>query len=115
MCLIRESLTLKDRNFQRTLELSEKLLMYLAEMDRYYRSWIGLAMILAADQVTMTTSTLDYAETLQSIRQQWQYPLTESFISKEVFDADKRGFLEVDWTFGLWELAHFKFGKRLFK
>jgi hypothetical protein len=106
--------TLRDRNFQHALELSEKLVMYLGEMDRYYRGWLGLAILLAADQVTTATSSLEYAAALQSIRSQWEYPLDESFVPKEHFDAHKRAFLEMEYAPCLWDVAHFPFGKQFF-
>jgi len=106
--------SLKDKNFLHVLELSEKLLMYLAESDRYYRAWLGLSLLLAETQVKQATSSLDYEATLQSIRGQWDYPLQTSFIPREHFDAHRREFLEIDYTFGLTDLARFKFGKPLF-
>jgi hypothetical protein len=36
---------LRDSNFQRLLGLSQKLLVYLGENDRYYRQWLDLAML----------------------------------------------------------------------
>jgi hypothetical protein len=106
--------SLKDKNFLHVLQFTEKLLTYLGEMDRYYRAWLGLSLLLAADQVKEVTSSLDYLETLQSIRAQWNYPLQPSFIPKEHFDGHRRDFLEIDWTFGLSDMARFKFGKPLF-
>lgn len=105
---------LRDRNFQHVLEFTEKILTYLSEMDRYYRGWLGLAILLSSEQVTQVTSSLQYAETLQSIRQQWGYPLAESFIPREYFEAHRKDFLDIMFTFGLTDLARFRFGKPLF-
>lgn len=105
--------TLKDRNFQHVLELSEKIIMYLAEMDRYYRGWLGLALLLAAYQVTTVTQSLDYAETLQNIRQQWEFPIDA--IPREYFYAHKREFLDIQFAPSLSYLAHFPFGKKFFQ
>ena len=39
-----------DGNFPRLLHVTHKLLTLIAEDDRYYREWIGLAILLARDE-----------------------------------------------------------------
>jgi hypothetical protein len=105
---------LKDRNFLHVLEFSEKLLTYLGEMDRYYRSWLGLALLLANDKVQAELSTLDYEETMASIYRQWQVPLKDG-VPIDLFDEYRRDFLNVDFAGTVWSKTQFKFGKKLFK
>ena len=39
-----------DGNFERLLRVSRKILVRLSEDDPYYRKWVGLGMLLAADE-----------------------------------------------------------------
>jgi hypothetical protein len=39
-----------DRNFENLLRISRKILVRLSEDDPYYRKWVGLAFLLAADE-----------------------------------------------------------------
>jgi hypothetical protein len=39
-----------DGNFERLLRVSRKILVRLSEDDPYYRKWVGLAFLLAADE-----------------------------------------------------------------
>jgi hypothetical protein len=39
-----------DGNFERLLRVSSKILLNVSERDRYYRTWLGLAYVLAMEQ-----------------------------------------------------------------
>jgi hypothetical protein len=63
--------TVKDKNFLRVLEVSEKLLYYLGEMDRYYRQWLGLFLLVTRDIVDNHAQTLNAEEACRQINGQW--------------------------------------------
>jgi hypothetical protein len=79
---------LKDRNFQRLLRLAEKLVLYLGENDRYYRQWLGFAMLKTKDALDSYLK-VSYGEFLEAVKNQWEIDLT-GVLPKEFFDAHKR-------------------------
>lgn len=85
---------LKDRNFQKLLQLSRKLLVYLSEDDRYYRQWLGLAMLLINDEVKTELEKLSFEDCLTLIKTQWDFDL-QGAVPKEYFDAHKEDFLNI--------------------
>jgi len=86
--------SLKDRNFQRFLNLSEKLLVYLGENDRYYRMWLGYALLLAGDEVKAELERLSMEDFLRLTEAQWEFNMRGAF-PKEYFDAHKQDFLNI--------------------
>ncbi|MGA3192473.1 MAG: hypothetical protein ABSD73_08180 [Candidatus Bathyarchaeia archaeon] len=85
---------LKDRNFQRLLQLSRKLLVYFSEDDRYYRQWLGLAMLLVRKEVSKFLETLSLEEFLALVFAQWHFDLRGA-IPEEHFSAHKEDFLNM--------------------
>jgi hypothetical protein len=85
---------LKDKNFLRVLRLSEKLLLYLGEMDRYYRQWLGVALLLAEDELKKAQESMTYEEFLKLVRDQWEFDVTGAF-PKEFFDTHKNLFQKI--------------------
>ena len=47
-----------DGNFERFLRVSLKIIAGISEDDRYYRAWLGLAILLARDEVILLTDDL---------------------------------------------------------
>lgn len=41
-----------DGNFERLLRVSTKILAQISEDDRYYRAWVGLAMLLVENELS---------------------------------------------------------------
>jgi len=58
-----------DRNFERLLRVSRKVLSRISEDDPYYRKWVGLAMLLAADE--WAGREKDPQRLKQLIKEQW--------------------------------------------
>ena len=85
---------LKDRNFQQLLQLSQKLLLYFGEEDRYYRQWLGLAMLLVKKEVDTWLETLSLAEFLPLVWDQWQFDMRGA-VPEEYFNAHKEDFLNM--------------------
>jgi hypothetical protein len=85
---------LKDRNFQQFLNLSEKLLVYLGENDRYYRQWLGYALLLAEDEVKAELERLSMEDFLTLTKAQWEFNMLGAF-PKEYFMAHKQDFLNI--------------------
>jgi hypothetical protein len=83
---------LRDRNFQGFLEFSEKLLVYLSENDRYYRQWLGLALILGKEEIRKLEVDLTYEEFLGLMKKQWEMNLRGA-VPAEVFHAHKEDFV----------------------
>lgn len=67
---------LKDRHFLNVLELSQKVLIYLGETDRYYRQWLGLFLLVIHDAVDMHAALLTVEEACSQINSQWEYGLS---------------------------------------
>jgi len=58
-----------DGNFERLLRVSRKILVRLSEDDPYYRKWVGLGMLLAADE--WAAREKDPQQLKRWIREQW--------------------------------------------
>ena len=80
-----------DGNFERLLRTSRKLLSWISEDDRYYRAWVGLAFILAGEE--MSCFNEEVPEVKRLIKEQWCTDL--SFLPDAVVAENKREFLEV--------------------
>jgi hypothetical protein len=85
---------LKDRNFQRLLQLSRKLLVYFSEDDRYYRQWLGLAMLLVRKELGHRLETLSFEECRWLVFSQWHFDLRGA-VSEEYFNAHREDFLNM--------------------
>jgi hypothetical protein len=96
--------TLGDRNFLNVLELSRKLLVYLADTDRYYRQWLGLFFLLVHDAVEEQQRTMRFEQFLKSEREQWELPMEGAF-PREYFNAHKRDFQQILLTNHLYNLC----------
>lgn len=86
--------TVQDKNFLRTLQLSEKLLYYLAEMDRYYRQWLGLALLLAEDALKRARVNMTYEGFLDLVRAQWEFDMQGAF-PREFFEGHRDLFQKI--------------------
>lgn len=86
--------SLKDRNFQRILQLSRKLLIYFSEDDRYYRQWLGLAMLLVRKELDDWLDALSLEEFQELVWMQWHFDL-KGAIPEEYFNAHKEDFLNM--------------------
>ena len=85
---------LKDKNFMRFLCLSRKILVYLGENDRYYRQWLGYALLLARDEVKAQLERLTMEDFLRLTKAQWDFDMKGAF-PKEYFTAHKQEFLNI--------------------
>lgn len=85
---------LKDRNFQRLLELSRKLLVYFSEDDRYYRQWLGLAIILVKRELAAGLNEFSFDHFLNLVQTQWQFDMRGA-VPEEYFNAHKEDFLNM--------------------
>lgn len=85
---------LRDRNFQRLLQLSQKLLVYFSEDDRYYRQWLGLAMLLVRKEVSAFFEALSFEEFQALVFIQWQFDIRGA-VPEEYFNAHKEDFLNI--------------------
>ena len=83
---------LKDRNFQRLLKLSVKVLLYFSETDRYYRQWLGLFMLLVSNEVDAELEKLSFKDFLALMEIQWEMNM-HGAVPKEFFEAHKKEFL----------------------
>ena len=61
-----------DGNFERLLRTSQALLTRLAEEDRYYRQWLGLFMILCAEEYQRFASEISPADIKRLCQEQWE-------------------------------------------
>jgi hypothetical protein len=84
--------TLKDKNFLRFLQLSNKLLTYLGDTDRYYRQWLGLFMLLMHDHIqSFQEGGLINDVAVHLTNAQWDYGLPEdNEFLLNLFSKDKR-------------------------
>ena len=80
-----------DGNFERFLRTSKKLLSWISEDDKYYRAWVGLAFILAGEEMDWFNE--EAQEVKRLIKKQWCTDL--SFLPDAVVAENKREFLEV--------------------
>jgi hypothetical protein len=85
---------LKDRNFQRFLNLSRKLLVYFSENDRYYRSWLGLFMLLVSDEVDAELAKLSFEDFLTLVKLQWETNM-KGAVPREYFNEHKKDLLNM--------------------
>ena len=58
-----------DGNFERLLSVTRKILVRLSEDDPYYRKWVGLAFLLAADE--WSAREKDAQQLKRWIKEQW--------------------------------------------
>jgi hypothetical protein len=81
-----------DGNMERFLRVQAKILMNLSEMDRYYRAWLGLAFLLAQDEVAGVDAS---PETLKrEIKRQWSFDV--DFLADKLFEGQLKGdFVEI--------------------
>ena len=86
--------SLKDRHFQRLLQLSEKLLIYFGEEDRYYRQWLGFAMLIVQDEVKAELRGLSLEVFENLVLSQWQFDMSGA-VPMEYFNAHKEDFLNM--------------------
>ena len=74
-----------DRNFERLLRLSGKVLTIIGEDDRYYREWIGLVILLAHEEYLNWLNTLTPQQIKYWCHAQWYGSpdcLSDSFIER---------------------------------
>lgn len=86
--------SLKDKNFLRVLQLTEKLLLYFGEMDRYYRQWLGLAFLLTEDELKRQREALAYEDFFGLVKAQWEFNMRGA-VPEEYFNAHKEDFLNM--------------------
>jgi len=79
-----------DGNFERLLRVSRKLLARISEDDRYYRAWLGLAFLLAQEEVDSFNEYVN--EIKQLIKAQWLTDL--DFLPDDAIILHRREFLE---------------------
>jgi hypothetical protein len=84
---------LKDRNFQHLLSVARKILLFLSENDRYYRMWLGLALILAHQEYQRALESLTREEFIRLHALQWELKLT--CITESHFQLRKSEFLDM--------------------
>jgi len=81
-----------DGNFERFLRVQAKVLMTLSEFDRYYRAWLGLAFLLAKDEVDAVDSSPEALK--REIKRQWR--LDVDFLADKFFEGQlKDDFVEM--------------------
>jgi hypothetical protein len=93
-----------DRNFERLLRVSAKVLVNIGESDRYYRAWLGLAFVLAREEYFAQLARLDAEDLVFEIKRQWLSDL--SFLSEKQINLDLEGFYEYAICNYLSNLAH---------
>ena len=64
----------------------------LAEKDRYYRAWLGLAYVLAMEEYFDQLEAAEPKDLVFEIKRQWLSDL--SFLPDRVVESDLEGFLE---------------------
>ena len=79
-----------DGNFERLLRVSMKLLGRVAEDDRYYRAWLGLAFLLAHEEIE--NLNLSAEQLLELIHKQWLADVR--FLPASYVEACKAEFVE---------------------
>lgn len=80
---------LKDRHFLNILELSQKILIYLGDTDRYYRQWLGLFLLISHDAIDNYVEKLTVEEACKQINSQWEYGVNQDVV-KLLFPEHKR-------------------------
>jgi len=79
-----------DGNFERFLRVGWKVLSRLSEDDRYYRAWLGLAFVLAHDEILHSGYSAKELKSL--IRYQWGINI--EFLPDAYVNANREEFLE---------------------
>jgi hypothetical protein len=79
-----------DGNFARLLRVSFKVLARISEDDPYYRKWVGLSMLLAADE--WAGRDKDPQRLKRQIKEQWHMDI--SYLSDELIAANADDFAE---------------------
>jgi len=82
-----------DGNFERLLQVTQALLTRLAEDDRYYRQWLGLFMILCAEEYQRFAHEISPADIKRLCQEQWEispYMLSDNLVAefREEFAKD---------------------------
>lgn len=81
-----------DGNMERFLRVQAKILMNLSEMDRYYRAWVGLAFLLAQDEMRAVDTLPEALK--REIKRQWC--LDVDFLADKFFGGPLKGdFVEI--------------------
>lgn len=86
----------RDRNFLNLLQLSERLFLFVGDIDRYYRMWLVLTFFLIHDELDQAITDLSLEEF-----QRWnlaQWCLSYPSVSRGYFNRNKREFLELSWA-----------------
>jgi hypothetical protein len=81
-----------DRNFERLLRVSAKVLINISESDRYYRAWLGLAFVLAREEYLAQLARFEPEDLIFEIKRQWLSDL--SFLSERQINSDLQDFYE---------------------
>jgi hypothetical protein len=84
---------LKDRNFQRFLSVTRKLLLFVGENDRYYRAWIGLGFKLIKEEYERAAGELTQEEFLRSYLEQWELKFPK--VHLDYFESNRSEFLDM--------------------
>lgn len=84
---------LKDRNFQHFLSVTRKVLLFIAENDRYYRAWVGLAFIAAKEEYACALKELSRDEFQRRHLEQWDFSFKS--VGEQYFEANKAEFLDM--------------------
>ena len=85
-----------DRNFERLLRVSAKVLVGVSESDRYYRAWLGLAFLLAKEEYFARVGAGCSADLVFEINRQWLSDL--SFLNEKQIRYDLEGFYQYSIT-----------------
>lgn len=81
----------EDGNFKRLMSVSAKILSQLSERDKYYRAWLGLLALVAAEEIDKIP--LSSEELLAEISVQWKEDLT--FLSPKIIESHRGEFISV--------------------
>ena len=93
-----------DGNLMRLLRVGAKVAVGVSEHDRYYRAWLGLAFLLAAEEYEAQFERMKPADLVFEIRRQWLSDL--SFLSEKQIRSDLNGFYDYAICNYLSNLAH---------
>ena len=90
--------------WMRLLRVGAKVAVGVSEHDRYYRAWLGLAFLLAAEEYENQFERMKPADLVFEIRRQWLSDL--SFLSEKQIRSDLNGFYDYAICNYLSNLAH---------
>jgi hypothetical protein len=94
-----------DGNMERFLRVQAKILMNLSEMDRYYRAWLGLAFLLAQDELNSMDSSPKALKA--EIKRQWLIDL--DFLDDRLLAGSfKEDFVEIALSDTMGNMARMK-------